>query len=78
LKGNAMTAPSSSAEKKQPTHRAYHVKGDGDSAKWLELGAVWPHADGDGFDVVLDVVPVGGFSGRLTLRSIKPKKEPAA
>jgi hypothetical protein len=70
-----MNAPT---EKKLPTHRAYHVKGDGENAKWLELGAVWEHADGKGLDVVLEVVPVGGFNGRLTLRKIEPKKEPAA
>jgi len=29
-----MNAP---AEKKQPTHRAYFVKGEGDNAKWIEL-----------------------------------------
>jgi hypothetical protein len=31
-----------------------------------------------GYDVVLEVLPVGGFQGRLTLRAIEPKKEPAA
>jgi hypothetical protein len=60
-------------EKKLPTHRAYFIKGEGDNARWLELGAVWAHSDGKGFDVVLEVVPVGGFNGRLTLRAIKPK-----
>ena len=69
-----MNAP---AEKKQPTHRVYHVTRD-DTPKWLELGALWPHSDGEGYDLVLEVVPVGGFNGRLTLRTIKPKKEPTA
>ena len=70
-----MNAP---AEKKQPTHRAYFVKGEGDNAKWIELGAVWAHQDAKGFDVVLEVLPVGGFQGRLTLRAIEPKKTDAA
>jgi hypothetical protein len=70
-----MNAP---AEKKLPTHRVYHVKGEGETAKWIELGAVWQHADGKGYDVVLDTVPVGGFNGRLTLRAIEPKKETQA
>jgi hypothetical protein len=65
-------------EKKLPSHRVYHVHGSGENADWQELGAIWPHADGEGYDLILKVVPVGGFNGRLTLRSIKPKKEPAA
>jgi hypothetical protein len=60
-------------EKKLPTHRAYFVKGEGDNTRWLELGAVWAHSNGKGFDVVLETVPVGGFNGRLTLRAIEPK-----
>ena len=68
-----MNAP---AEKKQPTHRAYSVKGEGDSADWIELGAAWPHNDDKGIDVVLKVMPIGGFNGRITLRTIEPKKEP--
>jgi hypothetical protein len=59
-------------DKKLPTHRAYFVKGEGDNARWLELGAVWAHDDGKGFNVVLETVPVGGFNGRLTLRAIEP------
>ena len=49
------------------------MKGEGENARLLELGAVWPHADGKGYDVVLETVPVGGFNGRLTLRAIEPK-----
>ena len=66
-----MNAP---AEKKQPTHRAYFVKGEGEKAEWLELGAVWEHRDGKGYDVVLNMMPVGPFNGRITLRTIEPKK----
>jgi hypothetical protein len=50
----------SDTEKKAPTHRAYFVKGKADAAKWLELGAVWEHNDGKGFDVVLDRMPLEG------------------
>jgi hypothetical protein len=71
----------SDTEKKAPTHRAYFVKGKADAAKWLELGAVWEHNDGKGFDVVLDRMPLEGdpdYTGRITLRKIEPKKEPGA
>jgi hypothetical protein len=60
-------------EKKLPSHRAYSVRGEGETARWLELGAVWPHGDGKGYDVVLETIPVGGFNGRLTLRAIEPQ-----
>lgn len=65
-----------SSEKKQPSHRAYHVKGEGEKARWLELGAVWAHGDGKGYDVVLDRMPIAEFDGRITLRAIdaRPKE----
>jgi hypothetical protein len=62
-------------EKKLPTHRAYSIKGEGDTARWSELGAAWVNDDGKGFNFVLFTVPVGGFNGRLTLRAIEPNKE---
>jgi hypothetical protein len=41
----------------KPTHTAYVVKdakeGTDQKAKWREVGAVWPHKSGKGFDVVL-------------------------
>jgi hypothetical protein len=63
--------------KKLPTHRAYSVKGEGEDAKWIELGAVWAHRDGKGFDVLLDAMPTGDFNGRLTLRAIDANKTKA-
>ena len=64
-------------EKKLPSHRAHSVKSEGENARWLELGAVWLHRDGKGYDVVLETIPVGGFNGRLTLRVIEPKTSAA-
>jgi len=40
----------------KPTHRAYVVstpKKDGDKGIWREVGAVWPHKNGNGFDVLI-------------------------
>jgi hypothetical protein len=40
----------------KPTHRAYVVstpKKEGDKGVWREIGAVWPHKNGKGFDVVI-------------------------
>ena len=35
----------------RPTHRAYFVVGEGDNARWHELGPVWSHKDGEGFSL---------------------------
>lgn len=74
-----MNAPT---EKEPPTHRAYFVqqpRGEAYKSEWIELGSAWPHSDGKGFDVVLKVLPVGGFAGRITLRTIEPSnREPSA
>ncbi len=66
------------SEKKLPSHEVYYVKGEkteDEKAEWLKLGAAWPHADGEGLDIVLRVLPAGGFNGRLKVRKIKPKGE---
>jgi hypothetical protein len=44
-----------------PTHRVYAVKKIGDDKKkshWTEIGAVWAHQDGKGFNVKLDFLPL--------------------
>jgi hypothetical protein len=46
---------------KQPTHRAYTViKREGQDDYWLNLGLVFPHKDGGGFNIVLQAVPLDG------------------
>ena len=51
----------------KPTHRAYIVdqgpEGSDRKARWIEVGAVWPHKNGSGFDVV---IPEGiSLTGRI-------------
>jgi hypothetical protein len=51
----------------KPTHTAYIVteprEGSDRKAQWLSVGAVWPHKNGKGFDLVL---PEGlSVSGRI-------------
>lgn len=56
------TAPASKA----PTHTAYHVRdGKGDKGFFTRIGAAWPHRDGKGFNVQLDVAPL---DGKIVLR----------
>ena len=53
-----------------PSHAAYQVR-DREGAKgiWTRIGSAWPHADGKGFNIQLDVVPL---DGRITLRTPLP------
>ncbi len=53
---------------RQPSHRLYVVKGEGEQARWIEIGAAWPNKDGNGFSISLDAAPIGG---RLVMRGIE-------
>jgi hypothetical protein len=65
-----MTAQSQLPIGRQPTHRLYTVRGNGQSARWTPIGAAWPNKDGKGFTVACDMVPL---QGRMVLRLIEPK-----
>ena len=55
----------------KPTHRAYVVPAkEGDKKSfWHEVGVVWPHKNGKGFDVV---IPEGiSVSGRIVCTGAK-------
>lgn len=60
---NEMTATG-----KAPTHAAYHVR-DSENGKgfWTRIGSAWPHGDGKGFNIQIDIVPL---DGRVALRII--------
>lgn len=45
---------------KKPSHEAFVITGEGESALWTKIGAVWPHDDGKGFNIDLIALPVGG------------------
>ncbi len=60
------------AASQQPSHRAYVVvKRDGADDFWINVGAAFPHQDGNGFNVVLQALPV---DGKIVLRV--PQDEP--
>jgi len=51
---------------KTPSHTAYHVRDGGkDQSFWTRIGSAWAHADGQGFNIQVDTVPL---DGRITLR----------
>ncbi len=55
-----------------PTHIAYHVRDAKEgNGFWTRVGSAWPHKDGNGFNLQIDVVPL---DGRITLRVIKEKR----
>jgi hypothetical protein len=61
----------------KPTHTAFVVidprEGSDRKAQWIEVGAVWPHKSGKGFDLV---IPDGiSLSGRIVCR--ERKEQPA-
>ncbi len=68
---NTETNPSITS--KSPTHSVYHVRErKGHKGFWTRIGAAWVHADGQGFNVQVDCVPL---DGRLTIRIASDNKE---
>ena len=51
-----------------PTHHVYVVEGEGTKAFWTKIGAAWPHADGNGLNVTLSLLPL---DGRVVIRTAK-------
>ena len=57
----------------QPSYQAYTVvKREGQDDFWLSIGAAFMHQDGDGYNVVLQALPLGG---KIVLRPPKEQKE---
>jgi hypothetical protein len=67
------TKPAEGTTSKSPTHVAYQVRDShGGKSFWTRIGSVWAHADGKGFNIQLDSVPL---DGRITLRVATEKKD---
>lgn len=43
---------------------------------WLNIGVAFPHENGDGFNVILQALPLHG-DGKLVLRAYDPEKHAA-
>lgn len=49
------------ADLRQPTHRAYSViRREGQDDFWLNIGLVFAHKDGGGFNIMLQAFPLDG------------------
>lgn len=57
-----------SSKSKKPSHEAFVVTGEGESAFWTKLGAAWPHDDGKGYNLELVGLPL---TGKLVIREPK-------
>jgi len=68
---DSSNTPSSTT--KAPSHIAYHVRDrkDGD-AFWTRIGSAWQHADGKGYNILIETVPL---DGRISLRVPSEKTE---
>lgn len=67
------TKPKETAGSKSPSHIVYQVRDrEGGKGFWTRIGVAWPHADGKGFNIQLEVVPL---DGRITMRIATEKKE---
>jgi hypothetical protein len=49
----------------RPSHRLFNVTGDGDTARWTDIGVAWTSKVGKGFTLVLNAIPV---NGRVVMR----------
>jgi hypothetical protein len=67
------------AQTQQPSYRAFTVvKREGQDDFWLPIGAAFPHQNGDGFNVVLQALPLPDGDGvcKIVLRPPKDDKDP--
>jgi hypothetical protein len=57
----------------KPAYRAYTViKRDGKDDFWLNLGVAFPHEDGEGFNLLLQALPI---DGKIVLRQYKEEDD---
>ena len=60
----------------QPAYRAYTViKREGADDFWLAIGAAFPHTSGDGFNIVLQALPLPDKDGQCKLVLRPPKAD---
>jgi hypothetical protein len=59
----------------QPSHRVFTIiKREGHDDYWLAIGAAFPHQSGDGFNVILQALPIPDRDGQCKI-VLRPPKE---
>ena len=77
MKRSTANTRTTTREAAPPSLIAYHVLERGqDKRFWTRIGAAWPHEDGEGMTLQLDLVPNGG--GRIVLRAPRAEQEETA
>jgi hypothetical protein len=72
MKGNTMSTT-------QPAYRAFTVvKREGQDDFWLAIGAAFPHQSGDGFNVILQALPIPSGDGQCKIVLRPPKNDEEA
>jgi hypothetical protein len=66
----------SKATKRPLPYRVSAVTKNGERDFWQRIGAAWPHADGKGFNLDLDYLPLNG--ARIVIREPKPDEADTA
>jgi hypothetical protein len=65
------TNETKTATSRMPSHFAYNVRNrEGGDNYWIRIGSAWAHADGNGFNIQLETVPL---DGRISLRIASEK-----
>jgi len=56
---NTSTAATETARGRLPSHEVFEIIEDGETKTWKKLGAAWPTAKGDGYNVEFKEFPSG-------------------
>ena len=60
----------------QPAYRAFTVvKREGQDDFWLAIGAAFPHQSGDGFNIILQALPIPNGDGQCKIVLRPPKDD---
>src|SRR3546814_15919652 len=62
----------SDTNQNRPSHRLFTVNGEGDNARWTDIGVAWATRDGKGFTLNLNALPL---NGRVVMRINDAKDE---
>jgi hypothetical protein len=68
MEANMAKTKETAPAKNQPSHGVFVIENDGPTAYWTKIGCAWAHGDGQGFNVQLAAIPVGG---RIVIRARK-------
>jgi len=60
----------------RPSHEVFMVEGDKENADWTEIGVLWAHQKGGGFNLVLKALPMSRDARLVILPRREKKQQP--